>query len=99
MIFKESFYADGPGTSYRNGNISSIRWKDNTSSSKRGYKFSYDAANRLTSGAYGEGDAIGSNTGRYSESMSYNASGSFEYKKGNGSGYPFLYRKVKGLLS
>lgn len=42
---------------------------------KRGYKFSYDAANRLTSGAYGEGDAIGSNTGRYSESMSYDANG------------------------
>ena len=106
-----------------------VCWKDNTSSSKRGYKFSYDAANRLTSGAYGEGDAIGSNTGRYSESMSYDANGnvtsltrygqgalmdnltiaysgnqpssvsesaadnnsssSFEYKKGNGSGYIF----------
>ena len=126
---EDIFYADGPGTAYRNGNISSIRWKDNTSSSKRGYKFSYDAANRLTSGAYGEGDAIGSNTGQYSESMSYdangnvtsmtrygqgalmdnltiaysgnqpssvsesasdnNASGSFEYKKANGSGYIF----------
>ena len=71
------------GTAYRNGNISSIRWKDNTTSSKRGYKFSYDAANRLTSRAYGESDAIGSNAGRYSESMSYNASGSFEYQNGN----------------
>ena len=105
-----------------------VCWKDNTSSSKRGYKFSYDAAN-LTSGAYGEGDALSSNTGRYSESMSYdpngnitsltrygkgtlmdnltisytgnqptsvsesasdyNVSGSFEYKKANGSGYKF----------
>ena len=72
---EELFYADGPGTALYNGNISSIRWKDNTQSSKRGYKFSYDTANRLTSGAYGEGDALGSNTGRYSESMSYDANG------------------------
>ena len=126
---EELFYADGPGTAYYNGNISSIRWKDNSQSAKRGYKFSYDTANRLTSGAYGEGDALGSNTGRYSESMSYdangnitsltrygkgtlmdnltisytgnqptsvsesasdnNTSGSFEYKKANGSGYIF----------
>ena len=126
---EELFYTNGPGTAYYNGNISSIRWKDNSQSAKRGYKFSYDTANRLTSGAYGEGDALGSNTGRYSESMSYdangnitsltrygkgtlmdnltisytgnqptsvsesasdnNTSGSFEYKKANGSGYIF----------
>ena len=128
-FIEEVFYTNGPGTAYYNGNISSIRWKDNSQSSKRGYKFSYDAANRLTSGTYGEGDALGSNTGRYSESMSYdangnitsltrygkgtlmdnltisytgnqptsvsesasdnNTSGSFEYKKANGSGYIF----------
>ena len=126
---EELFYTNGPGTAYYNGNISSIRWKDNSQSAKRGYKFSYDTANRLTSGAYGEGDALSSNTGRYSESMSYdangnitsltrygkgtlmdnltisytgnqptsvtesasdnNTSGSFEYKKANGSGYKF----------
>ena len=72
---EELFYTDGPGSKYCNGNISSIRWKDNTSSSKRGYKFTYDTANRLTSGAYGEGDALGSNTNRYTESMSYDANG------------------------
>ena len=126
---EELFYADGPGTKLYNGNISSIRWKDNSQSAKRGYKFTYDTANRLTSGAYGEGDALSSNTGRYNESMSYdangnatsltrygkgtlmdnltiaytgnqptsvsesasdnNTSGSFEYKKANGSGYMF----------
>ena len=75
---EELFYADGPGTTLYNGNISSIRWKDNTQSSKRGYKFSYDTANRLTSGAYGEGDALGSNTNRYSESMSYDANGNIK---------------------
>jgi hypothetical protein len=130
---EELFYANGPGTAYYNGNISSIRWKDSSQSLKRGYKFTYDTANRLTSGAYGEGDALSSNTNRYSESMSYdangnitsltrygkgtsgygvmdnltiaytgnqptsvsesatdnNTSGSFEYKKANGSGYKF----------
>ena len=126
---EELFYADGPGTKLYNGNISSIRWKGNSQSSKRGYKFTYDTANRLTSGIYGEGDALSSNTGRYNESMSYdangnvtsltrygkgtlmdnltiaytgnqptsvsesasdnNTSGSFEYKKANGSGYKF----------
>lgn len=60
---EELFYADGPGTGYRNGNIISIRWKDNTSSSKRGYKFTYDTANRLISGVYGEGDALTVNHG------------------------------------
>ena len=75
---EELFYTDGPGSKYCNGNISSIRWKDNTSSSKRGYKFTYDTANRLSSGVYGEGDALGSNTNRYSESMSYDANGNIK---------------------
>ena len=132
-FIEELFYADGPGTKLYNGNISSIRWKDSSQSSKRGYMFTYDTANRLTAGTYGEGDALSSNTGRYSESMQYdangninritrygkgasgyglmdnltitytgnqptsvsesvsdnNTSGSFEYKKANGSGYKF----------
>lgn len=130
---EELFYTNGPGTAYYNGNISSIRWKDNSQSAKRGYKLSYDTANRLTSGAYGEGDALSSNANRYTETMTYdangnittlkrygktasgygvmdnlsisytgnqptsvsesasdyNVSGSFEYKKANGSGYMF----------
>ena len=72
---EELFYADGPGTKLYNGNISSIRWKDNSQSAKRGYKFSYDTANRLTSGAYGEGDALSSNANRYTETMTYDANG------------------------
>ena len=84
---EELFYADGPGTALYNGNISSIRWKDNTSSSKRGYKFTYDPAHRLISGVYGEGDALSSNTGRYSESMSYDANGSLVADKSRGIAY------------
>ncbi len=72
---EELFYAGGPGTAYRNGNIGSVRWRDGTSGTKRGYKFTYDAANRLTAGTYGEGDALTSNANRFSESVSYDANG------------------------
>ena len=90
---EELFYADGPGTALYNGNISSIRWKDNSQSTKRGYKFSYDTANRLTSGAYGEGDALSSNANRYTETMTYDANGNITTLKRYGktaSGYSLM---------
>ena len=89
-FIEELFYTNGPGTAYYNGNISSIRWKDNSQSAKRGYKFSYDTANRLTSGAYGEGDALSSNANRYTETMTYDANGNITTLKRYGktaSGY------------
>ena len=64
---EELFYADGPATRLYNGNISAMRWRNSTYANKRGYKFSYDAANRLTSAVYGEQDAISTNADRYSE--------------------------------
>ncbi|MBP5714411.1 MAG: hypothetical protein J6X07_06910 [Prevotella sp.] len=71
---EELFYADGVGTPRYNGNITSIKWKHNTSSTKEGYKFTYDNANRLTQATYGTGDAI---TGyeMFSESVQYDAHG------------------------
>lgn len=74
-FMEELFYADGPGTKLYNGNISSLRWKDNTSSAKRGYKFTYDGVNRMTAGVYGEGDDLATNTNRYTERMTYDANG------------------------
>lgn len=75
--FKEElFYADGPGTPRWNGNISSMRWRNEGYNRKRGYKFTYDDAGRLTSGIYGEGDALTTNVNRFSECMGYdNVSG------------------------
>lgn len=75
--FKEElFYADGPGTPRWNGNISSMRWRNEGYNRKRGYKFTYDNAGRLTSGVYGEGDALTTNVNRFSECMGYdNVSG------------------------
>ena len=66
---EELFYADGPGTMLYNGNISAIRWKNSAYSNKRGYKFTYDGANRLTQAIYGEQDNLGTNTNRYSEKV------------------------------
>ena len=72
---EELFYANGPGTPRWNGNIGSMRWQDQKGTQKRGYKFTYDTANRLTQAAYGEGDALTSNVNRFSESMQYDAHG------------------------
>jgi RHS repeat-associated protein len=67
---EELFYADGPGTKLYNGNISSMRWKNGSYSSvKRGYKFTYDAANRLTDAVYGEKDNLGTNANRFTEKV------------------------------
>ena len=72
---EELFYADGPGTPCYNGNVSSMRWRDMKKTQKRGYKFTYDEANRLTQAMYGEGDALTSFTGRFREVMGYDAHG------------------------
>ena len=91
---EELFYADGPGTPCYNGNISSIRWQDKKSSQKRGYRFSYDAANRLTLGSYGEGDALTTNAGRFSEAVEYGDDGNIasivRYGKTSSSGYGLM---------
>ena len=72
--FSESlYYASGLGTPRYNGNISSICWQNSNYSIQRGYKFTYDAANRLTQGAYGEGSSLMSNTNKFRESVQYDA--------------------------
>ena len=72
---EELSYADGPGTPCWNGNVSSMRWKNYGYSPKRGYRFTYDDAGRLTQAVYGEGDGLTSNANRFSESLQYDAHG------------------------
>ena len=69
------YYNTGNGTSCYNGNISSITWKSGNETTTRGYKFTYDSANRMTGGTYGEGTAINSNADRFSESATYDKNG------------------------
>ena len=76
---EELFYADGPGTKLYNGNISSMRWKNGSYSSvKRGYKFTYDTANRLTNAVYGEKDDLKTNVNRFNERVYYDKNGNIK---------------------
>ena len=72
---EELFYADGLGTPCYNGNISSVKWQDKALSSIRGYKFSYDDADRLTQSVYGVGDALTPGVLKYDEALGYDAHG------------------------
>ena len=91
---EELFYASGPGNPRWNGNISAMRWHNDDYYYKRGYKFTYDGANRLTQATYGEGDALTSNTGRFSEGVQYGANGNItgitRYGKTSSSGYGLM---------
>ena len=71
---EELFYADGPGIPRYNGSVSSMRWQNSNYAYKRGYKFAYDGANRLTQAIYGIGDAI-SGFGAFTEGMEYDPHG------------------------
>ena len=62
-------YDGGPGTPLYGGDISSMRWKTGDGNIVRGYIFSYDGMGRLVSGAYGEGDNIADNAGKYTETV------------------------------
>ena len=69
------YYNTGNGTSCYNGNISSTTWKSGNETTTRGYKFTYDGANRLTGSTYGEGLAISTNNGNFNETATYDKNG------------------------
>lgn len=52
-----------------NGNISGLRWKSTGDSNIKGYGYSYDALNRLTSSDYGEGSSFATNQNMFNESI------------------------------
>ena len=72
---------------------SSMRWENETYYPTRGYKFTYDDANRLTMATYGEGSSI-SYYGKYSERLEYDAHGNatriYRYGKNSSSGYGLM---------
>lgn len=70
------YYTDGIGTPCYNGNISSITWKTSVDLDIRGYRFEYDLLSRLKNAAYGEGEGLSLNVGRFNEQiMSYDKNG------------------------
>ena len=64
-----------PSANLYNGNISAMKWKSGNETAERGYKFTYDGLNRLTSAAYGEGASLAANPNRYNELITYNKMG------------------------
>ena len=73
---EELFYADNQlGSPLYNGDISALRWKDagykpdHQNMKYRGYTFTYDDLNRLTTAVYGEGPNLSTNKNRYNESV------------------------------
>ena len=67
----------GGSVSY-NGNISAIEWTSKLDNVTRGYSFSYDGLGRMTSGVYGEGASLGTNTDRYNETLTYDRNGNIK---------------------
>ena len=71
--FKEELYyaSDGgcSGTPCYNGNVSVQKWSNNNYAQKRGYKFAYDALNRLTEGIYGERDGLNNHQNYFNEQI------------------------------
>jgi YD repeat-containing protein len=75
--FTDSLLYFGTPNQCFNGNISRIFWKQNSTSTMRGYDFTYDPLNRLTSAVYGESTNLQSNVNRYTTSYTYDKNGNF----------------------
>ena len=92
------YYTDGPGTPCYNGNISSQQWKADNETDMRGYKFSYDGLNRLTTAVYGERGDMSSNVGRYDEKITgYTANSAITGLQRNGKQNNLTYGLVDDL--
>ena len=64
-----------PTTTTFNGNISAMKWKAGDETVERGYQFTYDGLDRLTTASYGEGTSLTANPNRYDELVTYNKTG------------------------
>lgn len=90
------YYADSEVSSpCYNGNISCQIWKNANDGIVRGYAYSYDDNNRLTSAVYGESTTLKNNRNRYTESVSvYDKNSSIlslqRYGKGNAGSYGLI---------
>lgn len=69
LFSQKLYYTDGIGTSYYNGNISSMNWKTYTDSDIRGYCFDYDLLSRLKNATYGEGEGLDRNINCFNEQI------------------------------
>ena len=92
------YYTDGPGTPCYNGNISSQQWKADNETDMRGYKFSYDGLNRLTTAVYGEREDMSNHPNRYDEYvLEYTANGAIKHMQRWGKKNDGVYGKIDNL--
>lgn len=75
------YYNDGAGAQLYSGNISSMTW--NTGGQNKGYRFTYDALNRLTNAKYGENN-FASAGGHFDERVTYDGNGNITTLVRNG---------------
>ena len=93
------YYADAPygATPCYNGNISVQQWKQSNEGFNRGYKFTYDALNRLTEAVYGEND-FSDNLNDYNEKVvEYSLNGMMKRFQRRGKKSDGEYGKVDNL--
>lgn len=75
LFSRQLYYQTGVDDPCYNGNIARMTWKAGAETAWRGYTFSYDGLDRMTAADYGEGTALASNPGRYTEKMTYDKMG------------------------
>ena len=81
----------------KSGNISVQKWQTSSDSQNRGYKFSYDALNRLTEAVYGANN-FGTHQNRYNEKVvEYSANGMMKRFQRRGLKSNGIYGKVDNL--
>lgn len=93
------YYADAPnnGTACYNGNISVQKWQASNDGQNRGYKFTYDALNRLSEAVYGANN-FGTHQNRYNEKVvEYSANGMIKRFQRRGLKSDGIYGKVDNL--
>ena len=97
--FSESLhYVDGPGLPCYNGNVSCQQWKISNEGFLRGYKFSYDKLNRLTSAQYAEREDMSLHQNRYNEDgLVYNENGGIKKLQRHGRKDDGEYGKIDNL--
>lgn len=91
------YYADGLGTPYYNGNISSMTWSNSSYDQLRGYKFYYDGLNRMTDAIYGERSDLNNRANRYNEHLEYDMNGNITRLQRRGRKQDGQYGKIDNL--
>ncbi len=92
------YYADWSRAKLYNGSVCAMTWTTGTDNTLRGYKYTYNDYNWLTSAEYGEGLLLTSNKDRYTEKMtSFTRNGGIKGLQRNGRQASLTFGKVDDL--